>query len=175
MNLTAALKLYPYMDKAFQDKVRAAAPAYVASITRSGRDTPYGVAITGASWAGNAQVISSAYNCYRIWKLFPDLIDPEYVLAGLNYLFGCHPYNNLSFVTSVGVNTKKVAYGNNRADYAVIPGGIVPGLLVKEDFFENKDDYPFHWGENECCINTAPQYVQLVLACDEIVQYLNKK
>ena len=175
MNLTAALKLYPYMDKAFQDKVRAAAPAYVASITRSGRDNPYGVAITGASWAGNAQVISSAYNCYRIWKLFPDLIDPEYVLAGLNYLFGCHPYNNLSFVTSVGVNTKKVAYGNNRADYAVIPGGIVPGLLVKEDFFENKDDYPFHWGENECCINTAPQYVQLVLACDEIVQYLNKK
>ena len=175
MNLTAALKLYPYMDKAFQDKVRAAAPAYVASITRSGRDNPYGVAITGASWAGNAQVISSAYNCYRIWKLFPDLIDPEYVLAGLNYLFGCHPYNNLSFVTSVGVNTKKVAYGNNRADYAVIPGGIVPGLLVKEDFFENKDDYPFHWGENECCINTAPQYVQLVLACDEIVEYLNKK
>jgi hypothetical protein len=175
MNLTAALKLYPYMDKAFQDKVRAAVPAYVANITRSGRDNPYGVAITGASWAGNAQVISAAYNCYRVWKLFPDLIDPEYVLAGLNYLFGCHPYNNLSFVTSVGVNTKKVAYGNNRADYAVIPGGIVPGLLVKEDFFENKDDYPFHWGENECCINTAPQYVQLCLACDEIVRYLNKQ
>ena len=175
MNLNLALKLYPYLDKAFQDKVRAAVPAYVANITRSGRDNPYGVAITGASWAGNAQVISAAYNCYRIWKLFPDQIDPEYVLAGLNYLFGCHPYNNLSFVTSVGVSTKKVAYGNNRADYAVIPGGIVPGLLVKEDFFENKDDYPFHWGENECCINTAPQYVQLCLACDEIVRYLNKQ
>ena len=174
MNLTAALRLYPYMDKAFQDKVKALVPAYVANLTTNGRDNPYGVAITGATWAGNAQVISSAYNCYRIWKLFPDMIDPEFVLAGLNYIFGCHPYTNVSFVTAVGVNTKKVAYSNNRADYSVIPGGIVPGLLVKEDFYENKDDYPFHWGENECCINTAPQYVQLCLACDEIVRYLNK-
>ena len=174
MNLTSALRLYPYMDKAFQDKVKALVPDYVKAITTNGRDNPYGVSISGATWGGNAQVISSAYNCYRIWKLFPDMIDPEFVLAGLNYLFGCHPYTNVSFVTAVGVNTKKVAYSNNRADYSVIPGGIVPGLLVKEDFYENKDDYPFHWGENECCINTAPQYVALCLACDEIVQYMNK-
>ena len=173
-NLTAALKLYPHMDRAFQAKVKAAVPAYVEMLTRGGRDNPYGVSIGGASWAGNATIITTAYNCYRVWKYFPDMIDPEFVLAGLNYIFGCHPYSNVSFVTSVGVNTKKVAYGNNRADYAVIPGGIVPGLLVKEDFFENKDDYPFHWGENECCINTAPQYVLLCLACEEVVKFLNK-
>ena len=173
-NLTAALKIYPYMDKKFQDKVKALVPAYVAMITRGGQDNPYGVSIGGASWAGNASIINNAYNCYRIWKYFPDMIDPEYVFAGLNYIFGCHPYTNVSFVTAVGVNTKKVAYSNNRADYSVIPGGIVPGLLVKEDFFENKDDYPFHWGENEACINTAPQYVLLCLACDEIARYLNK-
>ena len=173
-NLTAALKIYPYMDKKFQDKVKALVPAYVAMITRGGQDNPYGVSIGGASWAGNASIINSAYNCYRIWKYFPDMIDPEYVFAGLNYIFGCHPGSNVSFVTAVGVNTKKVAYSNNRADYSVIPGGVVPGLLVKEDFFENKDDYPFHWGENECCINTAPQYVLLCLACDEIARYLNR-
>ena len=173
-NLTAALKIYPYMDKKFQDKVKALVPAYVSMITRGGQDNPYGVSIGGASWAGNASIINNAYNCYRIWKYFPDMIDPEYVFAGLNYIFGCHPYTNVSFVTAVGVNTKKVAYSNNRADYSVIPGGIVPGLLVKEDFFENKDDYPFHWGENEACINTAPQYVLLCLACDEIARYLNK-
>ena len=173
-NLTAALKIYPYMDKKFQDKVKALVPAYVAMITRGGQDNPYGVSIGGASWAGNGSIINNAYNCYRIWKYFPDMIDPEFVFAGLNYIFGCHPYTNVSFVTAVGVNTKKVAYSNNRADYSVIPGGIVPGLLVKEDFFENKDDYPFHWGENEACINTAPQYVLLCLACDEIARYLNK-
>ena len=173
-NLTNALKIYPYMDKKFQDKVKALVPAYVAMITRGGQDNPYGVAITGASWAGNASVINNAYNCYKIWKYFPDMIDPEYVLAGLNYIFGCHPDSNVSFVTGVGVNTKKVAYNANRADYSTIPGGIVPGLLVKEDFFENKDDYPFHWGENESCINTAPQYVLLCLACDEIARAINK-
>ena len=173
-NLTNALRIYPYMDKKFQDKVKALVPDYVKNLTTNGRDNPYGVAITGATWAGNGGVINTAYNCYKIWKLFPDMIDPEFVLAGLNYIFGCHPYTNVSFVTAVGVNTKKVAYSNNRADYSVIPGGIVPGLLVKEDFYENKDDYPFHWGENECCINTAPQYVQLCLAADEVVQYLNR-
>ena len=173
-NLTAALKIYPYMDKKFQAKVKALVPAYVEVITRGGQDNPYGVSIGGSGWAGNASIINSAYNCYRVWKYFPDMIDPEYVLAGLNFIFGCHPYSNVSFVTTVGVNTKKVAYSNNRADYTVIPGGIVPGLLVKEDFFENKDDYPFHWGENECCINTAPQYILLCLAADEVVKYLNK-
>ena len=173
-NLTAALRIYPYMDKKFQAKVKSLVPAYVEVITRGGKDNPYGVSIGGSGWAGNASIITSAYNCYRVWKYFPDMIDPEYVLAGLNFIFGCHPYTNVSFVTAVGVNTKKVAYSNNRADYSVIPGGIVPGLLVKEDFFENKDDYPFHWGENECCINTAPQYVLLCLAADEIVQAMNK-
>ena len=173
-NLTAALKIYPYMDQSFQAKVRAAVPAYVDMLTRGAYDNPYGVSIGGATWAGNASVINNAYNCYKIWKYFPDLIDPEFVFAGLNFIFGCHPYSNVSFVTAVGVNTKKVAYSNNRADYSVIPGGIVPGLLVKEDFFENKDDYPFHWGENECCINTAPQYILLCLAADEVVRYLNK-
>ena len=173
-NLAAALKIYPYMDKAFQAKVKEAAPAYVDMLTRGAYDTPYGVSIGGATWAGNASVINNAYNCYKIWKYFPDLIDPEFVFAGLNFVFGCHPYSNVSFVTGVGVNTKKVAYSNNRADYTVIPGGIVPGLLVKEDFFENKDDYPFHWGENECCINTAPQYVLLCLAADEVARALNE-
>ena len=173
-NLAAALKIYPYMDKSFQDKVKAAIPAYVEVITRGGQDNPYGVSIGGTSWAGNASIITMAYNAYLVWKYFPDMIDPEYVFAGLNFIFGCHPDTNVSFVTGVGVNTKKVAYNNNRADYSTIPGGIVPGLLVKEDFFENKDDYPFHWGENESCINTAPQYVLLCLAADEVAQALNK-
>lgn len=174
VNLSPALRIYPYMDKKFQAKVKALVPAYVEQLTRGGKDNPYGVAITGANWAGNAQIINNAYSCYTVWKLFPDMIDPEYVLAGMNYILGCHPYSNVSFVTSVGVNTKKVAYSNNRADYSVIPGGVVPGLLVKDDYFENKDDYPFHWGENECCINTAPQYVLLCLAADEIAREMNR-
>ena len=170
-----ALRLYPLMDKKFKAKVEKVVPAYVEYLEGLGSDNPYNVPITGGGWAGNTQVIAAGYNSYIIWKLFPDKIDPELVLRALNYLYGCHPYNNLSFITSVGVNTKKVAYGNTRADYTVIPGGVVPGLLVKNpDFMENKDDYPFLWGENECCVNSIANYVMLTLACDEVVQAMNK-
>ena len=174
-NISNALRVYDYMDEEFQQKVKDIIPACVENLGKAGSDNPYCVPIQGANWAGNTQVMGNAFNCYLIWKHFPDMIDPEMVLKGLNYLYGCHPYSNVSFVTAVGVNTKRVAYGNNRADYTTIPGGIVPGLLVKNpDFLENKDDYPFHWGENECCINSVPNYVMLNLACDEIAKAINE-
>ncbi len=174
-NLSSVLRVYDQLDKKAKKAVDAAIPSYVEQLKQNGSENPYGVTIQGAGWAGNTQIIGSAFNGYLIWKRFPDQIDPELVLRGLNYLYGCHPYSNVSFILGVGVNTKKVAYGNTRADYTTIPGGIVPGLLVKNpDFFENKDDYPFLWGENECCINSVANYVMLNLACDEIAKAINE-
>ncbi len=175
MNLRTVLALYPHMDKKYQEKVKAAIPAQVEAIKKAASQTPYGVPISGSGWGGNEQIISWAYQNYQIWKLFPDMIDPELVFNGLNFVYGCHPYSNVSFITSVGVNTKKVAYGNNRADHTVIPGGIIPGLLLlNPDFMENKDDYPFHWGENECCTRSVPNYVSLSIACEELAKAINK-
>ena len=174
-NLNTALSLYPMMDKNFQKKVKAAVPAFVKAQKATAASTPYGVPVSGRGWGGNGTVISWAFNNYMVWKYFPTMIDPEMVLAGLNFLYGCHPVSNVSFVTSVGVNTKKVAYGNNRADYTVIPGGIVPGIMIMNpDYMEHKDDYPFLWGENECCTGTVPPYVMLSLACEEVAASLNK-
>ncbi len=174
-NFRSALALYPYMDETFQAKVKAMVPAQVEAVEKAAAETPYGVPVTGSGWGGNERVISWAYQNYQIWKLFPDMIDPELVLQGLNFIYGCHPYSNVSFITAVGVNTKKVAYGNNRADHTFIPGGIVPGLLLlNPDFMEHKDDYPFHWGENECCTRSVPGYVSLSIACEEVAAYLNK-
>lgn len=174
-NLSTVLRVYDLLDASAQEKVKAAIPAYVEQISKQGADNPYGVTISGYGWGGNTIVMSNSFNAYLIWKKFPEMIDPELVLKGLNYLYGCHPYSNVSFVNDVGVNTKKVAYGNNRADYTTIPGGIVPGLLVRNpDFMENKDDYPFLWGENECCINSVPNYVMLNLACEEVAKAINK-
>ena len=173
-NLRSVLRVYDLLDKKSQQKVKDAIPAYVENLAKAGNNNPYHVPIQGEGWAGNTQVMGNAFNFYLIWRQFPDMVDPELVLKGLNYIYGCHPYNNVSFITSVGVNTKKVAYSNNRADYSVIPGGVVPGLIVKKpDFLENKDDYPFLWGENECCINSIPNYVMLNLACDEIAKRMN--
>ena len=45
---------------------------------------------------------------------------------------------------------KQVFYGNNRADFSFIPGNMAPGLLFRQpDHFENYDDWPFLWGQNE--------------------------
>jgi hypothetical protein len=64
-----------------------------------------------------------------------------------------------------------VAYGNNRADFSFIAGGIVPGvLIIQPDFPENKEDWPFLWGENEYVVRMAPDYIFLVHAVDELVK-----
>ena len=68
--------------------------------------------------------------------------------------YGTHTDSDFSFVSSVGTRSKSVAYGNNRADFAFIAGGVVPGVLIlKPDFPENKEDWPFLWGENAYVVN----------------------
>ena len=95
----------------------------------------------------------------------------EYVYRGLEFIFGCHPYSNVSFVEAVGTRSKKVAYGNNRADFSIIAGGIVPGvMLLKPDFLENKDDWPFLWCENEVTIGGCAEYIFLSNAVNELVK-----
>ena len=175
VNINTALQLLPYMDDDFKAKVREVIPVFVEDAKRTAESTPYGVPVAGGTWGGSERVISWAQNNYMVWRYFPDMIDPNMVLAGLDFIYGCHLYSNVSFVTAVGVNTKKVAYGNNRADYTFIPGGIAPGLvLLQPDFLEHKDDYPFLWGENECCTRTVPSYVTLSIGAEEIAAAINK-
>jgi hypothetical protein len=122
-------------------------------------------------WAGNGAVIGSAITNYMLHKAFPEIIDKEYVVAGLNFIYGCHPGSNISFVSGVGTVSKKIAYGNNRADYSFIAGGIVPGVLIlKPDFPENKEDWPFLWGENEYVIGMGPSYIFLVNAVNDLLR-----
>jgi endoglucanase len=89
----------------------------------------------------------------------------------LNYLFGCHPGNDISLVSAVGTQSKEVAYGNNRADYSFIAGGIVPGMLIlPPDLPENKEDWPFIWGENEYVIGLGASYIFLVHAVNDLLK-----
>ena len=64
-----------------------------------------------------------------------------------------------------------MAYGNNRADFSFIAGGVVPGvLIVKPDFPENKEDWPFLWAENEYVVNHGAAYIYLANAADRLAQ-----
>jgi endoglucanase len=136
---------------------------------------PYGVPIGMRHWGGNEEVVRWAITNYYAHKAFPNIIGPEYTLRGINYLFGCHPYSNLSFVADVGTHSKKVIYGRTRADFSNVAGGVVPGLLMLEpDFLENKDDWPFLWGENECVVNIAGSYIFLSNAVNDLLKNRNK-
>ena len=86
-------------------------------------------------------------------------------------MLGRHPGHNLSLVSGVGAQSKLVAYGTNRADFSFIAGGIVPGVLIlKPDFPENREDWPFFWGQNEYVIPLGASYIQLSLAAAELAR-----
>jgi len=157
------------MDNAYKTKLKDYVVKYKEATDLDSKGNPFGVPMSARGWGGNSGVINWAITNYYACKAYPDIINPEYVYKGLNYIFGCHPYSNISFVSSVGTISKKVTYGNNRADFRFIAGGVVPGLLLlKPDFPENKEDWPFLWGENECTIGIGAAYVFLSNAVKDL-------
>jgi len=161
----------PYMDKSFSDKIEELTKAYKENLDAYKKQNPFGVIITTGGWAGNGMVINMAIANYILHKKFPNIIDKESVYSGLNYIFGTHPSSNISFVSGVGTQSKKIAYGNNRADFSFIAGGVVPGVLIlKPDFPENKEDWPFFWGENEYVVGLGGNYIFLANAVNELVK-----
>ncbi len=165
-----ATRVLSKMDVSFGRKLRARAAAYRKETAEALRENPFGVPITRGGWAGSGAVVGFSTTAYYLHRTYPDLFSKNDALAGLEFLYGRHPGSNLSFVSGVGTQSKTVAYGNNRADFSFIAGGVVPGVLIlKPDFPENKEDWPFLWGENEYVIGLAASYVFLVLAANELV------
>lgn len=171
-----AIKAIPYMDAAFKQKIETAVKNYKSNLERIANANPFGVIIGTGGWAGSGGVIGFASTNYILHKAFPEIIDAEEIFRGLNFIYGCHPGSNVSLVSAVGTISKEVAYGNNRADFTFIAGGIVPGvLIVPPDFPENKEDWPFIWGENEYVVNLGASYIFLVHAVNDLLNEKNKQ
>ena len=165
-----AVRAIPYMDASFKNKIESAVKNYKKNLDQLATQNPFGVPIGTGGWAGSGQVIGFANTNYLLHKAFPQIIDAEYVFRGLNFIYGCHPGSDISLVSAVGTISKEVAYGNNRADFTFIAGGIVPGVLIlPPDFPENKEDWPFIWGENEYVINLGASYIFLVHAVNDLL------
>ena len=170
-NASWFIRAIPYMDADFKQQLKSKAQTYQADLVATQAKNPFGVPITEGGWAGSGWVIRHATNNYYIHKAFPELVDRESVLQGLNFLYGTHPAHNLSLVSNVGTRSKEVAYGMNRADFSFISGGIVPGILVlKPDYPENHEDWPFFWGQNEYVVNLAASYIFLVNAAEDVLK-----
>jgi hypothetical protein len=147
----AALDAIPYLDNDYKEKLRPYVEKYRDYILSLEEQNPYGVPIGLGNWAGGGQVTGFGTTVCNAHRHFPDIVGKEHIYKAPAWLFGCHPYHNYSWVAAVGAaRPKQVFYGNNRADFSFIPGNMAPGLLFRQpDHFENYDDWPFLWGQNE--------------------------
>jgi endoglucanase len=160
-NLLTALNAIPHMDALYKEKLRPYVVKYSDYIKGLEKDNPYGVPITLGNWAGSGAIMNFGTTICFANKYFPDVVDASQAFKVTNWLFGCHPYHNYSFVATVGATRPKAMfYGNNRADLSFIPGNVAPGILFrKPDHFENYDDWPFLWGQNEGTIGGNTSYL----------------
>lgn len=160
-NIQTALDAIPYMDAKYKKQLRPYVQKYMAYIDSLDRQNPYGVPIGTGNWAGAGAVLSFGTTVCFANLYYPDIVGKNEIYRVANWLFGCHPYHNYSFVATVGAaRPKQVFYGNNRADFSYIPGNVAPGVLFrKPDHFENFDDWPFLWGQNEGTIAGNTQYI----------------
>ena len=160
-SINTALNAVPYLDASYKEKLRPYVEQYKVYLDSLEYNNPYGVPVGLGNWAGSGSVVSYGTTVSFASEYFPDIIDKSYAYKAVNYLFGCHPYHNYSLVAAVGAaRPKEVFYGNNRADFSFIPGNVAPGLLFRHpDHFENYDDWPFLWGQNEGTIGGNTSYL----------------
>jgi endoglucanase len=170
--ILTALHGIPHMDATFKEKLRPYVVKYKEYIDGLEKENPYGVPIGLGNWAGSGGVVSFGTTICFANTHFPDIIDASHAFKTTNWLFGCHPYHNYSLVATVGAaRPKAVFYGNNRADFSFIPGNVAPGILFRQpDHFENYDDWPFLWGQNEGTIGGNTGYLIFGSAFKDLIK-----
>jgi hypothetical protein len=166
-----AVRALPFMDPEFKSGLASALRSYKVKLDEDLSKNPYGVPIATGTWGGSHQVASLAAHMYFLHQSFPDIVGSEYTLRGLDYVLGTHPVSNISYVSSVGTQSKLIGYGNNRADYSFVPGGMIPGVvIVQPDYPELKDDWPFLWFENEYVVDTVTTFILAANAANALAR-----
>jgi hypothetical protein len=155
-----AARAIPRMDEEFKRNVEDALSAYKPKLQAILSQSPYGVPISTGTWGGSGTVTRFGTEMYFLHRAFPETIGPEYTLHALDYVLGRHPASNVSYVSAVGTQSKLIAYGNNRADYTFIPGGMIPGVtIIQPDYPELKEGWPFLWYENEYVVDAVSSFI----------------
>ncbi|MBZ5582911.1 MAG: glycoside hydrolase family 9 protein [Acidobacteriia bacterium] len=165
------VRALPYLDASYKAQAAEAVKMYMGQVDKQMAATPFGVPPSMGGWGGSGGVVDFGIRMYFLHKAFPDLVSPEYTLRAANYILGTHPVSSTSYISSVGTVSKLKAYGNNRADGAFIPGGMIPGyILIQPDFPECIDDFGMLWFEDEYVVSEAASWVLAASAADAIVR-----
>ena len=157
-------------DAAFEETLRKALVTLQGELEEQSKETPYGIPYRPHIWGAGWQIQSMGFQYYFLHKAFPDLFSKALVGHALNFVLGCHPgKNTASFASGVGAESVTMAYGQNRADFSHIPGGVVSGTaLIRPDFPELLP-WPFLWQQTEYVLGGgSSNYMFLVLAVKEL-------
>ncbi len=167
----AAARALPYVRNAeFSKRLSAILAAYGSKLRTDLAKTPYGVPWEPRIWGVTWDIQEYAVRQYFLHRAFPREFDRENVLRVLDYVLGCHPASATSLVSAVGAQSMTVAYGINLNDWTHIPGGGVSGpSLIRPDFPELKEPFPYLWQQAEYVLTGATTYVFTVLAADRLL------
>jgi endoglucanase len=167
---TAARALPAVGDAEFSARLEWIVTGYAAKLKADLAKTPYGVPFEPRIWGVTWDIQEYAVRQYFLHQAFPQAFGRENLLRVLDYVLGCHPASNTSLVSAVGARSMTVAYGINLNDWTHIPGGGVSGpSLIRPDFPELKEPFPYLWQQAEYVLTGAATYVFIVLAADRLL------
>jgi endoglucanase len=166
-----AARALPHVDdEGFTRGVRRALEAWRPKLETELGKNPFGVPWDPRVWGEGWKLQRFAVEQYYLVRAFPDLFDREVIPRVLSFVLGAHPGSSTSFVSGVGARSLTTAYGFNRADWSYIAGGNVSGVaLIRPDFPELKEPWPFLWQQTEYVMPGAATYIFVVLAADELL------
>lgn len=160
-------------DEEFRTGVKEALQNYKSDLDKSLAGNPFGVPWRPKIWGIGWDIQDYAVAQYYLNQAFPELFDRENVCRVVNFVLGCHPGSSTSFVSAVGAHSIIPAYGFNMHWWSYIPGGMVSGTaLIRPDFPELKEPFPYIWQQTEYVMPGAATYIFCVLAADKL---LNQK
>jgi hypothetical protein len=154
----------------FTNEIRNALESYQSDLIKTLSENPYGVPWNPRIWGIGWSIQRYALEQYFLNQAYPELFDRENVLRVVNYVLGCHPGSNTSLVSGIGAHSLTVAYGFNMHWWSYIPGGMASGTaLIRPDYPELKEPFPFLWQQTEYVMPGAASYIFCVLAADNLL------
>jgi endoglucanase len=163
-------RIWPVLSPAFRDSLIGGFRAYERNLDKRLAENPYGIPFSGPTWGIGWNLQAFAMEQFYLIRAFPDIFPQRNLVRALNWVLGCHPGSNTSFISGVGARSMTTAYGFNRADGSYIPGGGVSGTaLIRPDFPELKEPFPFLWQQSEYVLSGAASYLFCVLAAEALL------
>jgi hypothetical protein len=172
-----AMALPKIKNPTFRNMLKTAIQGYAQKLASEADHNPFGVPYSADAWREQSPIwgvawtlLSRAVDLSYMHRAFPEVVDPQIIFDTIGYILGCHPISNSSLVSGVGPRSFTVAYGINRADWTCIPGGVISGpALLRPNYLELQEPFPFLWQQTEYVIGGAANYIFCVLAANELL------